>query len=441
VVVAALFAPLSAILLALAFNGALDRTAAFFGAGTSLLIACLSGVAFTLRRPPRSSLDGHGWWPVWRIGLRNASDRPGRSILAIGVIASATFIVIAVDAFRREGPPATDRHSGVGGYPLLVDLLLPIANDPNTRDGRESLGLNSIDRLTIEPFRVLPGDDASCLNLYEPKNPRVLGVSRPFIESGRFAFQSSLATTDAERMNPWLLLNRDVDADIVPVIADANSMTYVLHKRLGDDVVITRGSRTVRLRLVAALADSIFQGELLMSDASFARLFPQQEGYRFLLIDAPEQRGSPNSIRWRTRICRPSRRLADWGSSSASSAWVPSFCETCSNDAASSRCLGRSAIAAATSSRSSWPRTCCCSRGDWRWAACARSLPSRPPCRSAAAGCRRPGVEVRCWLPCSLRGWYLRSSRRERHCVRPCSARCVLNDSDFRSALTVPVDF
>jgi hypothetical protein len=41
---------------------------------------------------------------VWRIGLRNASERPGRSILAIGVIASATFIVIAVDAFRREGP-------------------------------------------------------------------------------------------------------------------------------------------------------------------------------------------------------------------------------------------------------------------------------------------------------------------------------------------------
>jgi len=55
-------------------------------------------------------------------------------------------------------------------------------------------------------------------------------------------------------------------------------------------VVITSGSRLVRLRLVAALADSIFQGELLMSDANFTRVFPEQEGYRFLLVDAPADR-------------------------------------------------------------------------------------------------------------------------------------------------------
>src|SRR3989454_4308409 len=284
------FAFVGASLLAMSASGAIDRTGAFFGAGTSLLIACLCAVTAWLRRPPRSSLAGHGWRPVWRIGLRNATDRPGRSVLAIGVIASATFILIAVDAFRHEGPPATDRHSGVGGYPLLVDLLLPIVNDPNSRDGREAIGLRSDDPITIEPFRVLPGDDASCLNLYEPRNPRVLGASRRFIESGRFAFQSSTASNDAERANPWLLLDRDLGADTLPVVADANSMTYVLHKKLGDDVVIARGNRPVRLRLVAALADSIFQSELLMSEASFARLFPEQEGYRFLLVDAPADR-------------------------------------------------------------------------------------------------------------------------------------------------------
>ena len=271
-------------------SGAIDRTGAFFGAGTSLLVACLCAVTAWLRRPPRSSLTGHGWRPVWRIGLRNAADRPGRSVLAIGVIASATFVLIAVGVFRHEGPPATDRHSGVGGYPLLVDLLLPIVNDPNSPDGREAIGLRRDDQITIEPFRVLPGDDASCLNLYEPRNPRVLGASRRFIESGRFAFQSSTASTEAERANPWLLLGRDLGADTVPVVADANSMTYVLHKSLGDDVVITRGNRPVRLRFVAALADSIFQSELLMSDASFARLFPEQEGYRFLLVDAAATR-------------------------------------------------------------------------------------------------------------------------------------------------------
>ncbi len=126
--------------------------------------------------------------------------------------------------------------------------------------------------------------------MYEPKNPRILAASARFIASGRFAFQSSLASTDAERANPWLILNRGVGDNIVPVIADANSMTYVLHKQLGDDIVIKRGMSEVRLRLVAALADSIFQSELLMSDANFRKLFPEEEGFRFLLVDAPPER-------------------------------------------------------------------------------------------------------------------------------------------------------
>jgi ABC-type lipoprotein release transport system permease subunit len=284
------FALLGAALAALAFAGAIDRTGAFFGAGSALLVASLSAAAYTLRRPPRSAVGGRGWRPLWRVGLRNAADRPGRSVLAIGVIASATFILIAVDAFRRTGPAPTDRRSGVGGYSLMVEMLLPIVGDPNSRDGRDALGLSNVGGITVEGFRVLPGDDASCLNLYEPRNPRVLGVRAPFIEAGRFAFQRSLAASDAERANPWLLLNGDLGAGVVPVIADANSLTYVLHRSLGDEIVVSRGGRPVRLRIVAALSDSIFQRELLMSDANFARVYPEQEGYRFLLIDAPADR-------------------------------------------------------------------------------------------------------------------------------------------------------
>jgi hypothetical protein len=165
---------------------------------------------------------------------------------------------------------------------------LPIVHDPNGADGREELGLGGHDDVSVEPFRVLPGDDASCLNLYQPTSPRVLGVRTSFIESGRFAFQSSLASTDAERKNPWLLLNRDL-GDTVPAITDANSMTYVLHKKLGDTIVIQRGNHPLRLRLVAALADSIFQSELLISERAFLKAFPDEEGYRFLLVDVPQR--------------------------------------------------------------------------------------------------------------------------------------------------------
>jgi ABC-type antimicrobial peptide transport system permease subunit len=125
------------------------------------------------------------------------------------------------------------------------------------------------------------------LNLYEPTNPRILAPTDAFIAKGRFAFQAARATTDAERANPWLLLTRNEADGAIPVIGDANSLQYVLHKQLGDDLVIRRGGRDIRLRVVAALRDSIFQGELVMSQGNFVKLFPDQQGYRVMLVESP----------------------------------------------------------------------------------------------------------------------------------------------------------
>jgi len=284
------FAVLGLAMMAASAAGALDRTGGFFGGGSSLLVAGLCVAAERLRRAPRTAFARQGWRGLGRLGLRNAADRPGRSVLVIAVIASATFMVISVDAFRRGTPDATDRRSGIGGYALLVNLALPLASDPNSRDGRESLGLAADDQVRVEPFRLLPGDDASCLNLYEPRHPRILGARASFIAQGRFAFQQSLAADDAERANPWRLLDRDPGDGVVPVIADANSMTYVLHKALGDDLTIDVSGRPVRLRFVAALDDSLLQSELVMSESNFLKLFPEQEGFQVLLVDAPADR-------------------------------------------------------------------------------------------------------------------------------------------------------
>ena len=287
-VAAATFAAIALLLVAGAATGAVERVGAFFGAGSALLLASLCGAVWLLRRRGRGGIEGHGWLPVSKLGMRTASYRPSRSVLSIAVIAAATFILISVEAFRRGDRLAdTGPRSGVGGYDLVVETLLPVVRDPNTREGREALNLFDLGRdVTFEPLRLLPGDDASCLNLYEPRSPRIVAARESFLREGRFRFQGSLATTDAERANPWLLLD-SVHADgAVPVIADANSMTYVLHKKLGDDIVLTRGDREVRLRLVAALSDSIFQGELVMAERPFSRLFHEQEGYQVLLVHA-----------------------------------------------------------------------------------------------------------------------------------------------------------
>jgi ABC-type lipoprotein release transport system permease subunit len=278
----------AALLIAGAMTGTVERVGAFFGAGSALLIASLCAAAWWLRHRSRSGISGHGWLSVSRLGMRTATYRPGRSVLSIAVIAAATFILISVEAFRR-GDQLSDAgpKSGVGGYDLVLETLLPVVQDPNTETAREALNLVDLDpSVTFEPMRLLPGDDASCLNLYEPRNPRIAAPRHSFLREGRFAFQSSLAETDDEVSNPWLLLEKRQADGAIPVIGDANSMTYVLHKKLGDVIVLPRGDGEIRLRLVAALRDSIFQGELLMAEENFLQAFPEQEGYRVLLVRA-----------------------------------------------------------------------------------------------------------------------------------------------------------
>jgi len=295
---------IAAALIAASILKAIDPAGAFFGAGAAVLVACLCLITWRMRWLPPSlaratsraggshGSQGPSRLSILRLGLRSATERPGRSVLAIAVIASAVFVLISVDAFRRGAVDPTDRRSGTGGYPLMVDLMVSVVQDPNGPDGRESLGLAADTAIRIEPFRVRPGEDTSCLNLYEPTNPRILGVSRHFIDAGRFSFQSSAAKSDAARANPWLLLAEPQEDGTIPIAADANSMTYVLHKAIGDEVVLTHGEQPLRLKLVAALADSVFQGELLMSEANFVKLFPEQQGYRFLLFDAPADRAA-----------------------------------------------------------------------------------------------------------------------------------------------------
>jgi hypothetical protein len=278
------------VLLGAAAASLLGDTPAFFGAGTLLLAAAL-GWQWRWLAASRRAAPGIPLESALGLGARGAWHRPGRSLLSIALIAFASFIIVAVGAFRRDGDEAAGRSSGSGGYPLLARSLLPLHHDPGTPEGRAALGLDgadaSLDGVRFARFRLRPGEDASCLNLYRPGAPTLLGATPAFVAEGRFAFQGSLASTAEERANPWRLLDRDEPDGALPAIADANSMTYVLHRALGESMVLERpGREPLRLRFVAALRDSVFQGELLVSERRLLDAFPN-EGYRFFLIDVP----------------------------------------------------------------------------------------------------------------------------------------------------------
>ncbi len=261
-----------AVLAAVALSG-LPAAGGFFTAGMLLLIAALALLRSSLAASLKRQVSSLG-----SLAVRNAGYRPGRTVLAAALIASATFLVVSVDAFRRD-PGAEEAHE----FPIVAESVRPLYHDPNTAEGRQELSLPEALDVTYHGFRLRPGDDASCLNLYEPRNPRLLGLPARFRAASRWVF----AEVEVKGKDPWALLDAVRTDGAIPAFADANSLQYVLHKKLGEELTLPTGQR---LRFVAALTDSVFQSEVLISEANFLKAFPGEQGYRVFLIDAPKVR-------------------------------------------------------------------------------------------------------------------------------------------------------
>jgi putative ABC transport system permease protein len=284
----------ASVLVLLSYSGKVSQMESFFAAGSLLMISLLTLTAVYLRRRRPKPLTTAGGVALLRFAFRNAAHRPARSLFCAALLASATFVIISMEGFRQDSQQlSTEPRSGTGGYPLVAETALPVVYDLNSAAGREALGIDTREIADFEAarfvhFRERAGDDASCLNLYAPQEPTILGAPRSFIAAGRFSFQDSMASTPEEKRNPWLLLESGPKEGAVPAVADANTLEYILHLSLGSILTI-HGSNgnPVRLRLVAALRDSIFQGALLISESNFLSAFPEIEGHRFFLLDVP----------------------------------------------------------------------------------------------------------------------------------------------------------
>jgi ABC-type antimicrobial peptide transport system permease subunit len=77
----------------------------------------------------------------------------------------------------------------------------------------------------------------------------------------------------------------------IAAIADEASILWALGKKLGDTVDFTdeRG-QPFKVRLVASLAGSVLQGNLIIAEDEFTARYPGEAGYRFFLVDAPPER-------------------------------------------------------------------------------------------------------------------------------------------------------
>ena len=290
------------------------QAGAFFGSGSLVLAAGLAWVWTRLAAGATGPAVAAGSGNLLRLAVRSAARNPGRSVLCIGLVAAASFLIVAVSAFRVDpGREAPRLRSGDGGFALVAESDQPIYHDPNTAEGRRALGFSNADsRLLADcnvfALRMRPGDDASCLNLYQPQQPRMLGVPKALVDRGGFAWADFLRVPEGDerlpagardaRFNPWRLLELDLGTDTdgvprVPVILEKNTANYSLHlwKGVGETYEVADGrGGTIRLEIVGLLSGSIFQGDLLVSEAALLRHFPQESGYRMLLVEAPPDR-------------------------------------------------------------------------------------------------------------------------------------------------------
>ncbi|MEM7307805.1 MAG: FtsX-like permease family protein [Planctomycetota bacterium] len=274
-------------------SGGPAAAGSFFGAGALFLIGALAATRALLARLARPAAEGSR--SVAGLGARNAVRRPGRSLATVALLAAGVFLVVAVQANRLTPVrDAAERGAGTGGFRFFGSSTLAVLHDLNTPDGRDAFALDDedLEGVSIVGLRVRDGDDASCLNLGSPARPRLVGVApAKLAERGAFSFARVDELPGADELaSPWSLLDADLGGPI-PAIGDQASVQWTMKKGLGEtlDYVDERGAR-FEVQIVATLADSILQGDLLVAEDALKRRFPSESGQRLFLVDAPAER-------------------------------------------------------------------------------------------------------------------------------------------------------
>ena len=257
----------------------------WFLAGAVVLLAGLVAARGLLRSSPITNNDLRS---LRQLAWRNASRRAGPSFALVALLACAVFLILAVGAYRQQpGADASRRDSGTGGFALIGQSASPILG-PLAPPGSPA----PFEGVAVVPMRVRDGEDASCLNLNRPSQPRLLGVEPADLSRrGAFVFSGTWGATG----DGWDVLDMPLgDAGetpsprIVPGVADESTIRWSLHKRLGDVIEYSdEHGRPLRVRLVGQLSGSVLQGSVLISRGNFDEHFPSAGGFRFFLVDAP----------------------------------------------------------------------------------------------------------------------------------------------------------
>ncbi len=265
----------------LSSGGSIPLEVGFFLTGFSWLVAGLTFFLYRIRW--MSTKNGYSFGASF-LGQLNNGRRPMRSLTVAGTLACGVFLVVSVAAFRKENAEnVEDPKNGYGGYTYWVETSIPI-NDANDLGGSDNVFGLSNDQ-SLLPIRLGQGDDASCFNLNQTANPRLLAVKSDLLAE-RNAFDLRSIKSDLEAGRGWALLQEPLADDVVPALIDSATLQWALKRKVGDRLSYIDGrGRPFEVEIIGTINDSLFQGSLLVDEKLFLERFPQNEGYRLFLVD------------------------------------------------------------------------------------------------------------------------------------------------------------
>jgi hypothetical protein len=207
-------------------------------------------------------------------------------LLCVALVASTTFLVLSISAFHLDSPKTSPSDQFPISEMFIAETAFPVYADMSTSEGRAHLSIQPDDEKILNEthyistswssFRMKDGDSTSCLNLYQTGNPRILGAPKKMYRY----------VPDADILKPI-----SIDSDgfqRVPVALDVNTAMYALHLpgRIGDVFELPQDT-SIRCKVVELYQNSVFQGEILMSEENLLTLFPDVGGYRYFLFELP----------------------------------------------------------------------------------------------------------------------------------------------------------
>lgn len=260
----------------------------FFISGFGLLpglILVFNYLFFRIGQPSATSGFSLKSFLLKRVAANRRQNTMIVSFLSIGI-----FLVVSTGVNRKNLTKDADRNfSGTGGYSLFAETTIPVPEDLNDAKVAENFGFDA--NTQFVQFRVKPGDDASCLNLNRIARPRIIGFD-PEVFDQRKSFTFLVKSDDLNVENPWNSLNKPTAQGYIPAIADQTVIVWGLGKNVGDTLVyISENGEKLKLQLIGGLANSVFQGNVLIAEKYFNENYPSVSGSNLFLIDSKSETG------------------------------------------------------------------------------------------------------------------------------------------------------